>query len=176
MARARHPIKKKLLALGYRTEPGDISQVIEWLRGGKTHNWIHSTQKFLNQRTVARIAKDYVAGSLAFVEGYNVAFRSHNMEDKHDRKARIIQIIPASGWYVVNGNKIRERVGNCPLVSPVMFWALRDNGEMECHTARYGLSISDIPPENYLYDPLGEKVMFDQGSASKLELRLKLLG
>ena len=97
------------------------------------------------------------------------------MEDKHGRKARIIQIIPASGWYVVNGNKIRERLGNCPRVSPVMFWALLDNGEMECHTARYGLGILDVPGD-YIYDPLGEKVMFDQWSAGKLELRLKLLG
>ena len=89
-----------------------------------------------------------------------------------DDDPKIIQIIPANGWYEITEEPAEP---DCPIVVPIMFWALRDNGEMECHTARYGLGILDVPGD-YIYDPLGEKVMFDQWSAGKLELRLKLLG
>ena len=72
MATARNRLKKHLLALGYRTEPKDVAQVIAYLKSGKTRHWIHAVAQVLNQRTVDRVAKDYDGGKgkLWFMDGY----------------------------------------------------------------------------------------------------------
>lgn len=85
MAIARNRLKKHLLALGYRTEPKDVAQVIAYLKSGKTRHWIHAVAQVLNQRTVDRIAKDYDGGKgkLWFMDGY---FADRLMQAREDPK------------------------------------------------------------------------------------------
>ena len=45
-----------------------MAQCIEFYKGGKTRHWIHSIEKFLNQKTVERIVRDYEAGELDFLD------------------------------------------------------------------------------------------------------------
>jgi len=98
MAIARNPIKKQLLALGYRTEPEDVAQCIEYLKSGKTRHWIHSVKQLLNQRTIDRIATDYDGGKgkLSFVDGY---FADRLMQARKDpaRWDRYAMVVEAEG-------------------------------------------------------------------------------
>lgn len=84
-----------------------------------------------------------------------------------DDDPKIIQIIPANGWYEITEDPAEP---DCPIVVPIMFWALREDGEVEGHTELDGVPANG----DYLYDPLREQVFFYSRDGIHLGITLKM--
>ena len=64
--------KKQLLALKYRVTPREIAECISLYKGGKSPWWIYHKEKFLSQKLVERIIRDYQSGVLDFLDNLYV--------------------------------------------------------------------------------------------------------